>query len=397
MKTHFYTFQNCNFVALYFEILKMIDSIFANLYKRNIFPELLRKWLRIGMIILFIFVFLVAIELLGESMQLISKDNFQHHLSAINNPFVGLFIGLLIAALLQSSSAVTSLTVAFVASGTLSLANAIPVVMGANVGTTITCIIVALGHITSKKEFKRAIAAALTHNLFNIFIALILFPLEYVSHILSKTASFLAHVLTFKLNLGHINLLDLSILPIAKWLAGLATYSLFLPIGLAIVLILISIRAFSKISQQLISPTESKLESLIFGTPLKALVSGTLITAAIRSSSVTTSLVIPLAAANRLTVLNAFCFIMGANIGTTVTALLAALSKSEIALSIALVHLLFNLFGVILFFPLPFMRNIVIWCAKKLGTWSFEYRLIGFIYLLLIFFLLPFLLILLTK
>jgi sodium-dependent phosphate cotransporter len=88
---------------------------------------------------------------------------------------------------------------------------------------------------------------------------------------------------------------------------------------------------------------------------------------------------------------------MGANIGTTITALLAALSKSEVALSIALVHLLFNVFGVIVFFPFPYLRNLLIWFAKFLGKWSFEYRLIGFIYLLFIFFLLPFLLILLTK
>ncbi len=354
-------------------------------------------WLRFAMIVFFVFIFLVAIELLGESLQWLGKENFKDILYAMNNPFIGLFIGLLVAALLQSSSAVTSLTVAFVASNTLTLNNAIPVVMGANIGTTITCIIVALGYVTSKKEFKRAITAALSHNLFNIFITIILFPLEYFTNILSKSAIFLANVLSTNLDLGHINWLDFMVIPVAKLLYGLAIYSWFLPVGLALILLLISIRAFTKLSQKVFSPSESKLVNLVFGTPLKALISGTLTTVAIRSSSVTTSLVVPLTASNRLSIVNAFCFIMGANVGTTVTALLAALSKSEIALSIALVHLLFNLFGVLVFFPLPFLRNLLIWCAKILGRWSFEYRLIGFVYLLFIFFLFPFLLILLTK
>jgi sodium-dependent phosphate cotransporter len=372
----------------------MQKKIFLTLLAKKLgFPQSLR----VGMIVFFVFIFLVAIELLGESLQWLSKEQLQSSLYAINNPFVGLFIGLLVAALLQSSSAVTSLTVAFVASNTLNLSNAIPIVMGANIGTTITCIIVAFGHITSKKEFKRAIAVALTHNFFNIFTACILFPLEYLTNILSKTATFLANILSTKLDLGNIDFLNFTILPVAKYLAQLSVFSSFLPLVLAIFLILVSIRAFSKLSHQIISPTESKLESLIFGTPFKALISGTLITAAIRSSSATTSLVVPLVAANRLSISNAFCFIMGANVGTTVTALLAALSKSEIALSIALVHLLFNLFGVLLFFPIPFFQNFLLICARTLGKWSFEYRLIGFAYLLLIFFLFPFLLILLTK
>jgi sodium-dependent phosphate cotransporter len=366
----------------------------APLDRKVVVPE----WVRIGIILSFVFVFLIAIELLAEALQLLSKDYLHDIILAISNPFVGLFIGLLVSALLQSSSAVTSLTVVFVASGTLPLSHAIPVVIGANIGTTITCIIVAFGHITSKKEFKRAITTALTHNLFNISSALILFPLEYVTNVLSKTASYLSHFLIVELNLGKIAWLDLTVAPIAKylydWLSG---FYFLLPLGFAIILLLFSIRAFTKLSKQVVSPNETKLETVIFGTPLKALFSGMLITAAIRSSSVTTSLAIPLAAANRLSIINAFHFIMGANLGTTVTALLAALSKSEVALSIALVHLLFNIFGVILFTPFAPLRNLLIASARTLGRWSFEHRLIGFLYLLVVFFLLPFFLILLTK
>jgi sodium-dependent phosphate cotransporter len=360
-------------------------------------PLGLSYWLRVVLIVLLLFVFLVAIELLGESLAWLGKANLQETLYAMDNAFVGLFIGLLLTALLQSSSTITAMTVAFVASGMLTISNAIPVIMGANIGTTITCIIVAFGHITRKKEFKRGIAAALTHNLFNIFTTIILFPLEYFTGALSKSALWLAAQLSSRLDLGHIGFLDITISPIAKWLMTLCQGYHFLPIGMAVVLLLLSIRGFTKLSHAIVSRDKSKIETLLFGTPLKSLFWGTIITAAIRSSSATTSIVVPLVAANRITIQNAFCFIMGANIGTTVTAILAALSKSEAALSIALVHLLFNVFGALLFFPFAPLQNFAIFCAKTLGKWSFEYRLIGFMYLLFIFFVLPFVLILLTK
>ncbi len=360
-------------------------------------PIGLPYWLRIVAIFLLVFVFLVAIELLGESLAWLGKANFQETLYVMNNAFVGLFVGLLLTALLQSSSTVTSMTVAFVGAGMLSLDHAIPVVMGANIGTTLTCIIVAFGHITRKKEFKRGITAALTHNFFNIFTALLLLPIEFFTQALSKTSLWLATQLSATFNLTNISWLDFTVAPIAHWIANLCNGYNFLSVGIAVVLLLLSIRGFTKLSHAIFSQDETKIEKLLFATPFKALCWGTLITATVRSSSATTSLVVPLAATQRITLQNAFCFIMGANVGTTVTALLAALSKSEVAMSIALSHLLFNLLGVLIFFPFPRLQEFVINAAKLLGKLSLTYRLIGFIYLLVIFFILPFVLILLTK
>jgi solute carrier family 34 (sodium-dependent phosphate cotransporter) len=358
-------------------------------------PIWLPYWLRVLAIFLLVFIFLVAIELLGEALVGLGKSNFQETLYAINNVFVGLFIGLLLTAILQSSSTVTSMTVAFVASGMLNLTHAIPIIMGANIGTTVTCIVVALGHITRKKEFKRGIATALSHNFFNIFITIILLPLEYFTHTLQHFSLWLAQHLST--SLANFAFLNLTIAPLAKWIANLCEGYDGLAACLAVVLLLLSIRGFTKLSHATFSAKEAKLEALLFGSPIKALLSGIFITATIRSSSVTTSLVVPLAATQRITINNAFCFIMGANVGTTVTALLAALSQSETALSIALVHVLFNVFGVLLLFPFPYLQNIILICSKTLGKWSYEHRLIGFIYLLLIFFVLPFVLILITR
>ena len=123
--------------------------------------------------------FLLAIELVSGAVLILGKDSVESILLVTSNPFIGLFIGLLATALIQSSSTVTAMTVAIVASGSLSLANAIPIVMGANIGTTLTSTLVSLSFITNRNEFRKAISAGTIHDFFNIFTALIVFPLEY--------------------------------------------------------------------------------------------------------------------------------------------------------------------------------------------------------------------------
>ncbi|MFN7259310.1 MAG: Na/Pi symporter, partial [Cyclobacteriaceae bacterium] len=104
-------------------------------------------------------VFLFSLDLMIASLQQLGKVATETILLATSNPFTGLFIGLLVTAIIQSSSATTSMVVALVASGSISLQAAIPIIMGANIGTTITSTIVSLGFITKKKEFRRAVAA----------------------------------------------------------------------------------------------------------------------------------------------------------------------------------------------------------------------------------------------
>src|SRR5690606_28521203 len=96
-----------------------------------------------------------------------------------------------------------------------------------------------------------------------------------------------------------------------------------------------------------------------------ALLMGLLVTMAVQSSSITTSLLVPLAASGVLSLANAYPVTLGANIGTTVTALLASLATNRPeALTIALVHTLFNVAGVLLFYPVPAMRRIPVALAS---------------------------------
>ena len=135
---------------------------------------------------------------------------------------------------------------------------------------------------------------------------------------------------------------------------------------------------------------EKNLDDLLFKSPLKSLGWGLSLTSIIQSSSLTTSLIVPFVATGKVKLNRAFQFILGANLGTTITAILAALFKSESALSLALAHFLFNLIGVSIFMIIPAIHRIPIFLSQKLGQWTLKNRMVGFAYVVLTFFLLPF-------
>ncbi len=348
------------------------------------------------LIVLAMFFFFVS--LLSFSFRNLGQDIVASILNVTANPFIGLFIGLLITAIIQSSSTSTSMVVAAVASGTLSLSNATPIIMGANIGTTITSTIISLGYITRKKEFKQAIAAGVIHDLFNIMVAAILFPLEYYYGFLSKAASELTHIVYTGIPRdaffwGQVSFLE----PIFLSIKDLIN-NRFALLVVAFVLVFVSIKVLSKfIYSNLIGQSFIKIEKVVFSSPLKSFAWGTLFTAAVQSSSSSTSLIVTLVATSKVTLKRAFQFIMGANIGTTLTAFLAAYTMSSAAISIALVHLLFNFIGVLLFMPFPFLSQVPIMVAERFSSATFKYRFLGFVYILICFFILPFTLISLNK
>jgi solute carrier family 34 (sodium-dependent phosphate cotransporter) len=340
--------------------------------------------------------FLLALNLMTASLQHLSRDIAETIIQATSNPFTGLFIGLLITAMMQSSSTTTALVVALVASGSLTLQSSIPIIMGANIGTTITGIIVSLGFINKKKEFKRAVATGAYHCFFNLLTVVVLFPLEYYYGFLStaslKISGYLSASSTLNAPSGNV-----------RHMPGFDTIVNFLvqkiptaTLLLSFALLFSSILLFRKIISNLLKARSPQAFSrFFFKRQYKSFFWGLLTTAAIRSSTITTSVVVPIVA-KRITTLEAAApFIMGANVGTTVTVFIAAaLNTNGInALSIALAHLLFNLIGVLLFFPVPAMRRIPIELSNWLGRLTLQFRLAGFVFLLLTFFFIPFILI----
>ena len=338
-------------------------------------------------------IFLFALELMLSSLQHLGKTAAETIILATSNPFTALFIGLLITAIIQSSTATTSMTVALVASGSLTLESAVPIVMGANVGTTITSTIISLGFLPKKKEFRRAVAAGTYHDFFNILTVIILFPLEYYFHFLSRVSRAIATTFfnePIGPTRGNFSLLGGGLSSITDWLVTTIGNG-FVLITLSLILLFGSILFFRKVLTNLLGfGSPERFQRFFFQSPVKSFAWGVLTTAAIRSSSVTTSLVVPLVAKKVVKLRSAVPFILGANIGTTISAFLAAIVNSNTAISIAITHFLFNFIGVLIFFPIPALREIPIKLANGLGRLTLKYRLAGFLYILLTFFFIPF-------
>jgi sodium-dependent phosphate cotransporter len=351
----------------------------------------------LGTLVLFFF----SIQLMVGSLTNLGEEIAQAFVFATSNPFNGLLIGMLVTAMLQSSSTTTALVVAFVASGSIGVDSGIPIIMGANVGTTITSAIVALGFINKKKEFKRAFGAGIYHHVFNVLTVLILFPLEYYYQFLSAISSHLAerffspvltpvnHV-TDNFSLGFDAIIGLLVSIVPSWILAFS----------ALAFLFISILIFRRIVSNLLrAKSPEAFSRFFFKGQWKAFGWGVLTTGAIRSSTITTSVVVPIVAKKFASLKQAAPFILGANLGTTITAFIAVTwyAKTSDAIAIALAHFLFNSIGVLVFLPIPGIKKIPIRLADALGRISARYRLVGFAYLLCAFFLLPFVLIYLTK
>ena len=154
--------------------------------------------LRILLLLVLLFVFLVGVKGMGDGFKLLGKDVLEKFFAATENPFIGLIVGILATALVQSSSVTTSMIVGLVASpeNPLPFANAVPMIMGANIGTTVTNMIVSMAHVGRREEFRRAFAVATVHDFFNIMAVAILLPLELATGYLQKTSGLFVSVVS---------------------------------------------------------------------------------------------------------------------------------------------------------------------------------------------------------
>ncbi len=359
------------------------------------------------LIVLFLYIFLLSIGMMGAAFKGFGKGFAEVLLNTTNNSFVGLFIGILATSLVQSSSTTTSIVVGMVASGVLTLGNAVPIIMGANIGTTVTNTLVSLGHVTRREEFKRAIAGATVHDFFNIICVSIMFPLELATGFLQKLATRMSDVFIM---VGGVKLgspVKLITKPVIErisqfmvdglGLSDKAGYSLVL--ALAAVFLFMSLYFIVKIMKSLvIERIENALHNVFGESGFTGIMVGLVLTIIVQSSSITTSLMIPLLGAGILSLRAAFPITMGANIGTTTTAILASLATGNpAAITIAFVHFLFNFIGVVFIYPVRIMREIPIALATRLGELAARKRRYAFFYVITLFFLIPSLLIIISR
>ncbi|KAL7518228.1 hypothetical protein ACHAWX_003075 [Stephanocyclus meneghinianus] len=409
-------------------------------------------------VLFFLYFFLVSIELIGSSAKVLGGCSAGGLFGNDPNPFAALVIGILATVLVQSSSTTTSIMVSLVGAQALSVQTGIYMVMGANIGTSVTNTVVSMGQMADGLQLERAFAGATVHDLFNLLTVTILFPLELITGYLYHLTS---AMIPDKVGDGEAweGPIKMIVSPVAnrviksnkdiagdialgkvencnsyypvQCLNGIEDYNncarkcdtdagevggvdcgivgtitcdkevgcpaffqngaskkdddisggvcLFLSLLLLMVCLLglvnVLQRGLKGMSTRIIYKATNVNGFLAIGI-------GAGITILVQSSSITTSVLTPLVGMFPLT--------LGANIGTTVTGLLASMvSDSVDALQVALCHLLFNVTGIIIWYPLPFMRKIPLNGARALGRATRRSKLVPPIYIISVFLVIP--------
>jgi sodium-dependent phosphate cotransporter len=358
---------------------------------------------RTAAVMLLLYVFLVGVNGLGSGFQALGEGVVESFFAATENPFIGLMVGILATSLVQSSSVTTALIVGLVAAplNPIPIENAVPMIMGANIGTTVTNTIASLAHISRREEFRRAFAVATVHDFFNYLTVLILLPLEIMTGVLQKSAEALTGALSGFGGADYQSPIKDAIraggAPIEAALTALMPSGRMVAIAYILVSAVLIFATLLGIVTVMRASMQSRIEALVSRTLARnaflAIAVGVVATVMVQSSSITTSLLVPLAGAGVLTLEHAFPVTLGANIGTTVTALLAAMAatgqNASAGLTIALVHLLFNLSGTLIVYPFEPMRRIPIMLARKLADVALRSRLWAIGYVIALFYLVP--------
>ncbi|XP_065110532.1 solute carrier family 34 member 2a [Paramisgurnus dabryanus] len=443
--------------------------------KGKIFKVLITAGKLIGLLGL-LYMFVCSLDILSSGFQLVggkaAGDIFQDN-AVLSNPLAGLVIGMLVTLLVQSSSTSSSIVVSMVSSGLLQVSTAVPVIMGTNIGTSVTNTFVAMTQAGDRKMFRRAFAGATVHDFFNWLSVLILLPLEAASGYLVKltelivksfhiqsgeNAPDLLNVITDPLTKSIIEL-DESVLsgsaigdPEAKnkslikiwchtaknmtlqnvtaenctnfscWelknvteiinikkcnhifvntnLSDLAV-GLILLFGSLLILctcLILIVKLLNSMLKGQVAVVIKKIINTDFPFPFGwltgyiAILVGAGMTFIVQSSSVFTSAITPLVGIGVISIERVYPLSLGANIGTTTTAILAAMASPgetlENSLQIALVHLFFNISGILLWYPIPFTR-LPIRMAKALGDITAQYRWFAIFYIITCFFAFP--------
>jgi len=367
---------------------------------RNSPPGIVKKleplWRFIALVVL-LYLFLICINGMSTAIKGFGKGQVDSVMQMTSNPIVGLMVGMLVTCLLQSSSTTTTMIVTMVGSGNLSVAAAVPMIMGANIGTTITNTLVSLGSMTRSEEFRRSFAAAQIHDVFNLLTVAVLLPLEVIFGVVSKSAEWMTGFLIGRDAEKMSSPIKLHFKSVIKSIthfledvfgAGAANWILF---GLSVgVLILALFLIVKTMKGAILRRAELFFDRVVGKSALLGMAFGAIITALVQSSSVTTSIMVPLAGAGVVTLRVLFPITLGCNVGTTITALLAAVATgTPEGLTIALCHLLFNLFGITLLYPIPAVRNFTLATVEWVALRCSERKRFAFLYVIAVFYLLP--------
>ncbi|XP_005083768.1 sodium-dependent phosphate transport protein 2C [Mesocricetus auratus] len=418
-----------------------------------------------------LYFFICSLDILSSAFQLLGSkmagDIFKDN-AVLSNPVAGLVIGVLVTVLVQSSSTSSSIVVSMVASKLLTVQASVPIIMGVNVGTSITSTLVSMAQSGDRDEFQRAFSGSAVHGIFNWLTVLVLLPLEGATAALERLSELALGAASLQPGgqapdilkaltqpFTHLIIqLDSSVITgsatsnttnsslIKQWCGvrgetgsdeGCSIFSpctenstaspeenkvpchhLFVGTGLtdlAVGFILLAgsllvlctclvliVKLLNSVLQGRIAQAVRTVINADFPFPFGwlsgylAILVGAGLTFLLQSSSVFTAAIVPLMGVGVINLERAYPLLLGSNIGTTTTALLAALASPAdrllFAVQVALIHFFFNLAGILLWYLVPVLR-LPIPLAKRFGDLTAQYRWVAIVYLLFAFLLLP--------
>ena len=239
--------------------------------------------------------FLFGMKLMGDGLEMVAGSKLRGMIERLTkNKYMGALVGLVVTAVIQSSSATTVMVVGFVNAGLMNLAQAVGVIMGANIGTTVTGVMIAI-------------------NLTAIAPIAVLIGVVMISFIKRNSVKHIGQIIAgFGILFMGMKMMSTAMEPLSE----------------------------SEVFTSLMTS---------FSNPLLGVLVGLVFTAIIQSSSASVGVLQALGAAGAITLPSAIYVIYGQNIGTCVTALISSVGTSKTARRTAVVHLMFNVFGAILF------------------------------------------------
>jgi solute carrier family 34 (sodium-dependent phosphate cotransporter) len=356
-----------------------------------------------------IYLLICAVSIISAGFAGLGSDAAHSMFAFAANPWVGLSVGVLGTVLIQSSTTTTAIAVTAVGAGALPIRAAIPIILGANVGTTVTTTLVALTFIGSRTEFRRALGASTIHDFYNWLALLIFFPLELIWHPLERISGALTNALygtgwlpdpaRFNFVRAATRPVEEAVLKATSHLSSTLGPLFTIVIGAA--LILVAVRYLGKLLKLLmVGRARDILIKAVGRNAYLAMASGMGVTVLTQSSTITTSVLVPFAGAGILTPAQIYPVTVGANLGTTFTVVFAAFAvvgqDAKIGLQAAFVHLLYNLFAIIVIYVIPVLRPVPLFCAQTFARIAAERKWVIAVYLFTVFIALPALVIILV-
>ncbi|XP_046570773.1 sodium-dependent phosphate transport protein 2B-like [Haliotis rubra] len=394
--------------------------------------------LKVVLLLGLLYMFICSLDFLSSAFRLLGGKAAGEALSDVellSNPVAGLMVGVLATVLVQSSSTSTSIIVSMVSADMLPTRLAIPIIMGTNIGTTITNVLVSLGQIGDRDRFRRAFGGATLHDMFNWLTVLVLLPIEVASGYLYRLSGLMVQNINADPNVENPDLLKAVTKPLTGKIIELdndviraiargdnTTHTLIkfccekgehlfletslsdtevglILLAMALVTLCTCLVLIVKILQSLLKGAIAKVIRKIVNADLPGILRpitgyvvmlvGAGLTFLVQSSSIFTSTLTPLVGMGVIKVDRVFPLVLGANIGTTFTSILAALASDSTgfrnSLQVSFCHLLFNISGISLWYGIWPARQVPIRMAKKLGSVTADYRWFPIFYIFFVF------------